>query len=73
MILFHIDVLPRMEWISFLLMLPSGASSSSRVNSLRSRKSVPLLTIRMSPLSPSAPRTGALISYPSQEVTPLEM
>lgn len=46
----------------FRLTLPSGVSSSSRVSSLRSLKSHPLLITRTSPLSSLAPKTSRDLS-----------
>lgn len=53
---------PRISLITLRLMLPGGVSSRVSVNSLRSRKSVPLLTMRISPSSRSAPSTSCVRS-----------
>ena len=59
--------------ITLVLTLPAGVGVSSRVISLRSRKSDPLLMTRTSPSSASAPRTFSFTSKFSHEVTPFAM
>ena len=61
---------PVIDFTILFLTLPLGVDSSTIFISLRSRKSVPLLTTKISPLSSSAPRTFSETTKLSHELTP---